>query len=109
MKLRRAWQAVVVLAALVVVLAAIVGWEMLQTLRADGANRASQDAQRAARAAAQAIMSYGYRTLSADKARARSFTTGAFRRQYESDAPKLLAIARQRSEEHTSELQSRVD
>ncbi|MGE5290083.1 MAG: hypothetical protein ACM3ML_23420 [Micromonosporaceae bacterium] len=87
--------AVAVLAVVVVVLAAAVVWEMLQTLNSDAATAAGQDAQSAARAAAQAIMSYDYRTLTSDMAKARSMTTGAFRRQYEADAPRLLQIARQ--------------
>lgn len=87
--------AVAVLAVVVVVLAAAVVWEMLQTLNSDAATAAGQDAQSAARAAAQAIMSYDYRTLTSDMAKAQSMTTGAFRRQYEADAPRLLQIARQ--------------
>jgi Mce-associated membrane protein len=87
--------AAAVLAVLVVVLAGAVVWEMAQTLRADAATAAGQDAQSAARAAAQAIMSYDYRTLNSDMATARSMTTGSFRRQYDSDAPRLLEIARQ--------------
>ena len=95
MKLRSAWPPVVVLAVVVVVLAAAVVWEMAQTLTSDAAQAAGQDAQNAARSAAQTIMSYDYRTLTSDMARARSMTTGAFRRQYQADAPKLLEIARQ--------------
>jgi Mce-associated membrane protein len=95
MKVRQAWQPVVVLAVVVVVLAAAVVWEMVQTLNADAAQAAGQDAQNAARAAAQTIMSYDYRALTSDMAKARSMTTGAFRQQYLADAPKLLEIARQ--------------
>jgi Mce-associated membrane protein len=94
-ELRPQWQVVVILGALVVVLAATVLWEILRTVNANAATAAGQDAQNAARTSAQSILSYDYRTLEANMAKAEALTTGQFRQQYEADAPKLLALAKQ--------------
>jgi Mce-associated membrane protein len=93
--LRPQWQVVVILGALVVVLAATVLWEILQTMNANATTSASTNATSAARTAAQSILSYDYRNLNADMTKSESLTTGAFRQQYEADAPKLLALAKQ--------------
>jgi Mce-associated membrane protein len=86
---------VVILGALVVVLTATVLWEMIETLGNNAAVSAGQDAQNAARTAAQTILSYDYRNLNSDMTKAESLTTGNFRQQYEADAPRLLALAKQ--------------
>lgn len=88
-------QVVVILGALVVVLAATVLWFMFQTMSNDAAAAAGQDAQNAARTAAQTILSYDYRSLSSDMTKAEALTTGTFRQQYEADAPRLLGLAKQ--------------
>ena len=93
--LRPQWQVVVILGALVVVLAATVLWEIFQTLNANAATSAGQDAQNAAKSAAQTILSYDYRTINSDMTKAEGLTTGTFRQQYEADAPRLLALAKQ--------------
>lgn len=88
-------QVVVILGALVVVLAATVLWFMFQTMNNSAAASAGQDAQNAARTAAQTILSYDYRSLNSDMAKAEALTTGSFRQQYEADAPRLLGLAKQ--------------
>lgn len=88
-------QVVVILGALVVVLAATVLWFMFQTMSNDAAAAAGQDAQNAARTAAQTILSYDYRSLNSDMTKAEALTTGTFRQQYEADAPRLLGLAKQ--------------
>jgi Mce-associated membrane protein len=92
---RLQWQVVVILGALVVVLAATVLWEILQTGNATAASTAGQDAQSAARNAAQTILSYDYRSTNSDMTKAEALTTGTFRQQYEASAPKLLTLAKQ--------------
>jgi Mce-associated membrane protein len=93
--LPRQWQVVVILGALVVVLAATVLWEILQTMNANATTSAGTNAQNAARSAAQSILSYDYRNLNSDMTKAEGLTTGSFRQQYEADAPRLLALAKQ--------------
>lgn len=89
------FQIAVILGALVVVFAAIVLWEIFQTMSANATTTAGQDAQNAARSAAQTILSYDYRNINGDMTKAEALTTGTFRQQYEADAPKLLALAKQ--------------
>lgn len=93
--LPRQWQVVVILGALVVVLAATVLWEILQTMNANATTTAGTDAQNAARSAAQTILSYDYKNLNSEMTKAEALTTGSFRQQYEADAPRLLALAKQ--------------
>jgi Mce-associated membrane protein len=92
---RPQWQVVAILGALVVVLAATVLWEMIETLGNNAATSAGQNAQNVARTAAQTILSYDYRSLNSDMTKAEGLTTGNFRQQYEADAPRLLALAKQ--------------
>jgi Mce-associated membrane protein len=56
---------------------------------------ASADAVAAARVAAHDVLSYDYRTINGDIARAKSETTGEFAQQYASTASQLLAQAKQ--------------
>ena len=91
---RPQWQVVVILGALVVVLTATVLWEILQTMNNNAATAAGQDAQNAARTAAQTILSYDYRSINSDMTKSEALTTGTFRQQYESDAPRLLGLAK---------------
>lgn len=93
--LRPQWQVVFILGALVVVLAATVLWEIIETMNANATTTASQNAQTSARTAAQAILSYDYQNLNAEMTKAEALTTGSFRQQYESDAPRLLSLAKQ--------------
>ena len=90
---RSPWQVAVILGALVVVLAATVLWEILQTMNDNASTSAGQNAQNQARSAAQTILSYDYRTLNSNMTKAEALTTGTFRQQYEADAPRLLALA----------------
>ena len=92
---RSPWQVAVILGALVVVLAATVLWEILQTMNANAATTAGQNAENQARSAAQTILSYDYRTLNSNMTKAEALTTGTFRQQYEADAPRLLGLAKQ--------------
>ena len=92
---RSQWQVVVILGALVVVLAATVLWEILQTMNNNAATAAGQDAQNAARTAAQTILSYDYRNVNADMTKAEALTTGTFRQEYEASAPRLLGMVKQ--------------
>ena len=94
-RVRLEWQVVVILGALVVVLAATVLWEIIQTSSNSAAASAGQDAQNAARTAAQTILSYDYRSINSDMTKSETLTTGTFRQQYETDAPRLLALAKQ--------------
>jgi Mce-associated membrane protein len=62
---------------------------------ADPADQARTDAVAAARIAAHDLLSYDYRTIDTDIARAKSETTGEFASQYASTAAQLLAQAKQ--------------
>ena len=92
---RPQWQVLVILGALVAVLAATVLWELIQTSNYNATVAAGQDAQNAARTAAQTILSYDYRTLNTDMTKAEALTTGTFRQEYESSAPRLLELVKQ--------------
>ena len=61
----------------------------------DSTAHARHDAMKAATSAAHDLLSYDYRTLDADIARAKGETTGAFAQQYADTAGKLLDQAKQ--------------
>jgi len=61
----------------------------------DSTAHARHDAMKAATAAAHDLLSYDYRTLDTDIARAKTETTGAFAQQYADTAGKLLDQAKQ--------------
>ena len=95
-------RAALVAAALCVALAAanVVVW-VTGRGSSDSASRATvpaaarDDALAAARTAARDLLSYDYRTLDKDIAKAKSETTGAFAKQYAGAAGRLVADARQ--------------
>lgn len=62
---------------------------------AQASESAQSEAVAAAREAAQDVLSYDYRSLDKDTARARAQTTGRFRAQYDDTAKQLLAQAKQ--------------
>lgn len=89
----RAWRrlltavlGVVLVAALVV--AAVLGWQYRQGRQAEQARR---EALAAARKAAPVVLSYDYRHLDRDFARARALLTGHFRDQYGRTTHKVVA------------------
>lgn len=71
---------------------AILGW---QRLGRDKEDTARKEAVSAARVAAGDILGYDYRSVEQSIARAKSETTGAFRKQYESTASELLPQSKQ--------------
>jgi Mce-associated membrane protein len=84
-----------VVAALCVVLGGCDAALWLHNRRDSSADQARAHALAAAKRAARDILSYDYRNLDADIAKAKSETTGLFARQYAGSADTLLAQARQ--------------
>jgi Mce-associated membrane protein len=82
--------AVLCLAAVTAV--AVLGWQR-HTHQTD--EQARKDAVSAARVAAADILGYDYRSIDQAIARARSETTGAFRKQYDETAAELLPQSKQ--------------
>lgn len=70
---------------------AVLGWDRWPT----SGHRVPTAAVTAAKQAVQDILSYDYRTVEADIARARRQTTGSFRTQYEATATALLPQSKQ--------------
>jgi Mce-associated membrane protein len=77
---------------LAVTAAAVLGW---QRHSRDVVEQARKDAVSAARVAAGDILGYDYRSIEDAIKRARSETTGAFRKQYDSTATELLPQSKQ--------------
>jgi Mce-associated membrane protein len=86
----------VVLGVLVLALGVAAGvlWSDLRALR--GAETAGREAVAAAKAIAPELLSYDYRTVERDLARAGKHTTGALTRQYAELSGSLAAKARER-------------
>jgi Mce-associated membrane protein len=91
---RPALAAAGVSAALCVPTAAAVPVLVLHERDAVGEQQAREDAAAAARRAAEDVLSYDYRTVGDDIARARSEATGLFSRQYAASADQLAEQAR---------------
>lgn len=90
---RRPWRRLLTVALCVVLLAglvavAVLGWQYREGRRAEQARR---EALAAAREAAPVVLSYDYRHLDRDFARARTHLTGAFRDEYGRTTTKVVA------------------
>ncbi|WP_433419906.1 hypothetical protein ACQP1V_06680 [Microtetraspora malaysiensis] len=88
----------VLLAAAAAGLAATVAWLYADLGRLEGDVSAGREAVTAARSYAADMLSYDYRTMDEDLARARSHTTGALAARYARLAATLPRLARQRQE-----------
>ncbi|WP_067174788.1 hypothetical protein [Microtetraspora niveoalba] len=86
------------LAAAAVGLAAVAAWLYMDLSRIQGGVAAGREAMTAARSYAADMLSYDYRTMGEDLARARSHTTGALSERYARLAATLPRLARQRQE-----------
>jgi Mce-associated membrane protein len=84
---------IVTLGLAVVLVAAVAGFSWYRAAAAGGRDDAGHGAQIAATAAAQAIFSYDYRTFDASVAKARTFVTGAFAKEYAQTTASLKATA----------------
>ena len=84
-----------VLLVLCLLAAAVLGALLLQRRDDQATERARTQAVSAARAAAGDILGYDYRSVERSIARARASTTGAFRKEYDETAKKLLPESKQ--------------
>jgi Mce-associated membrane protein len=72
-----------------------VGWLWMKKSELDATEAASKQAAYAATQAAQSISSYDYRTVESDMRKATDYTTGGFRKQFETQAERVRTLAPQ--------------
>jgi Mce-associated membrane protein len=89
-RVRSARQVLVVLALVALVLSGAVFYLLTQVNDARAAGEAGDEAVSAARAHAQDLLSYDYRTLDSDFARGLAATTGGFHSQYQQTTTQLV-------------------